>query len=283
LQVLSLLINMARYGTPFTADALQMPLVMGPLFLLAWGFGLARRFDQLISHYQTLNESLQSQVESKTGELLKLFASMQQKDRQKTLADERARLMQEMHDGLGARVTAALHILRREQVAPAAAAALDEALTDMRLIMDALEPNDGDLATILGNLRYRLEPRLQAAGLQLVWDVEPLEQPVELTASDVLHLQRIVEEALTNALKHSGSDRVVLSLRHDQQAGTADIGVQDFGGPLADVIALNTRVARQGHGVANMTARAERIGAVIDFHRNEFGTLVLLKLPTKKL
>jgi signal transduction histidine kinase len=102
---------------------------------------------------------------------------------------------------------------------------------------------------------------------------------VELTASDVLHLQRIVEEALTNALKHAGCDRVVLSLQHDPQADTADIGIQDFGGPSMAPAVLSVR---QGHGKTNMMMRAERIGGKIEFHRNDDGTLVLLKLPMKK-
>lgn len=276
LQLISLGVNLARFGTPLTADTLQMPLVTGPVFLLLWGMVLARRFDRLLAGYRELNESLQGQVEAKSGELLRLFASMQAKEREKVMADERARLMQEMHDGLGARVTAALHILRREQSSPVAAAALDDALTDMRMIMDALEPNDGDLATILGNLRYRLEPRLNAAGFELGWDVEPLDTQVQLTASQVLHLQRIVEEALTNAIKHSGGHRIRVSLHRQPGSPGVDIGIQDDGhtptGPASP----------RGHGLGNMASRAASIGARLSVERNDQGTLVRLTLPLPK-
>ncbi len=45
------------------------------------------------------------------------------------------------------------------------------ALDEMRMAVDSLQPAQDDLSTLLATLRYRLQPRLDAAGIELVWNV----------------------------------------------------------------------------------------------------------------
>jgi signal transduction histidine kinase len=45
------------------------------------------------------------------------------------------------------------------------------ALDEMRMAVDSLQPTHDDLPTVLATLRYRLQPRLDAAGIELVWNV----------------------------------------------------------------------------------------------------------------
>ena len=69
--------------------------------------------------------------------------------------------MADMHDGIGGQLISKLSLVEngeasKEQVA----AALRECIDDLRLAIDSLEPAGDDLLPVLGNLRYRLEPRL---------------------------------------------------------------------------------------------------------------------------
>lgn len=274
-QIVASGVNMARFGTPLTASHLQVPLYLGPLFLLLWGLVTAGRFDGLLRHYQSLSQSLELQVQQARAELEKAFESIRATEQSRLLADERARLAQEMHDGVGAKLTAALHILRREGQSDVARSVLQEALTDMRLFMDVMEPHEGDLSTVIGNLRYRLEPRLNAAGFALVWHADDVTTRLDLSASDVLHVQRIVEEALTNAIKHSGGTEIALSLSFDPSSQAVVVDIRDNGhGAIADPVASGD----SGKGLANMRKRAELLGALLETSASPSGGRVRLSL-----
>ena len=119
---------------------------------------------------------------------------------------ERERLMRDMHDGVGSQLMTTLAAVERDELdSPAVAALLRDCIADLRLVIDSLEPEQRSLQLALANLRYRLEPQLQAAGIRLQWVV-----PADAgTASawppgTVLQVLRIVQEGLVNAIRHSG-------------------------------------------------------------------------------
>ena len=60
----------------------------------------------------------------------------------------------------------------------------------MRMAVDAWQPAHDDLVTVLATLRYRLQPRLQAAGIEVVWDVPELPALRQLAPHEVLQVQR---------------------------------------------------------------------------------------------
>ena len=274
-QVVSSAVNMARFGTPLTASNLQVPLYLGPLFLVLWGFVTAGRFDGMLRHYRSLSQTLERQVHQARIDLEQAFESMRKAERSRLLGDERARLAQEMHDGVGGKLTAALHILRREGQSEVARGVLQDALTEMRLFMDAMEPHEGDLATVIGNLRYRLEPRLNAAGFALVWHADESTARLDLSTSDVLHVQRIVEEALTNAIKHSGGSEIALSLSFDPGSEAVIVDIQDNGHGLAAAPPMS---GDRGKGLANMRKRADLLGARLETSASASGSRVRLLL-----
>jgi len=156
---------------------------------------------------------------------------------------------------------------------------LGTALDELRMAVDALQPTHGDLTTVLATLRYRLQPRLQAAGIAIDWQVDEL-PPIEgLTPTTVLQLQRVLQEAFTNALRHAQAsrlwvracldhgppERLVLSVEDDGR------GLPDNGGGAAPA---------GGQGLSSMQARAQAIGAELSVGPGAHGgTLVRLALP----
>ena len=185
--------------------------------------------------------------------------------------------MQDMHDGLGSQLLSSLMLVERgalsnEQVAQI----LRESIDDMRLAIDALAAEDSDLLAALGNMRFRMEPRLRVAGIELQWDARNLPEEVDIDPNSVLPVLRIVQEALTNAIKHSRARvvRVTLSVDHDGDAQWLAIRVTDNGRGLA----ANTGGA--GRGMLNMKNRAARIAALLKVESVPgAGTMILLRLP----
>jgi signal transduction histidine kinase len=184
--------------------------------------------------------------------------------------------MQDMHDGLGSQLLSSLMLVERgalsnEQVAQI----LRESIDDMRLAIDALAADDSDLLAALGNMRFRMEPRLKIAGMELQWDARGLPEEVDIDPDAVLPVLRIVQEALTNAIKHSRARvvRVTLGVEVDGEAQWLSIRVTDNGRGLAGT------GNGGGRGMLNMRNRASRIGAFLKVETVPgAGTMILLRL-----
>jgi signal transduction histidine kinase len=162
--------------------------------------------------------------------------------------------------------------LTNEQVAQI----LRESIDDMRLAIDALAAEDSDLLSALGNMRFRMEPRLKAAGMELQWDARGLPEELDIDPDAVLPVLRIVQEALTNAIKHSRARavRVTLGVDHDGDAQWLSIRITDNGRGLA------AGTSGSGRGMLNMRNRAGKIGALLKVETVPgAGTMLLLRLP----
>lgn len=209
-------------------------------------------------------------------------AALHEHQKQEAVMQERQRIIRELHDGVGAHLVGLLNLVSRGNVEPALITeAATQALDEMRMAVDALQPMDGNLSTLLGTLRYRLQPRLDAAGIAVDWDMQDLAAVDGLSPKTALQIQRILLEAITNVMRHAGADRVALSVRlvegpprEVQLCFTDDgIGIPDGAGE------------RLGVGLANMRARAASIGAELSVTRRvnrvpdrRPGTEILLRL-----
>ena len=140
---------------------------------------------------------------------------------------------------------------------------VQQALDEMRMAVDSLQPVHDDLVTVLATLRYRLQPRLQAAGIEVVWDVAELPALRQLSPHVVLHVQRILMDAFTNVLKHAHASQVIVQARwHDGAPPRVTLQITDDGvGRRAGADAIGA--SPQGCGIDNMRARAVAIGATL--------------------
>lgn len=242
-----------------------------PLFL-AIGWGLLRRLLDSLHEVETLNRSLEARVAEKHVELETNYTRLHAIERAAAVAEERARVMQDMHDGMGSQLMTTLALVENKRLDQAEVAeALRGCIDDMRLTIDSLQPDDSDLVSLLGNLRYRLEPRLLAAGIELDWrvsDLPPLEHAGPHASLQVL---RIVQEAFTNVLKHARASRVTVETQNDSSG--ARLAITD-NGCGTDRTGGNRN---PGRGLANMRQRARSIGAELDIRSEEGGHCVELR------
>jgi signal transduction histidine kinase len=178
-----------------------------------------------------------------------------------------------MHDGLGASLVVLLRYVQSKRPDAHIEQRVKEALQELRISIDALEPSGGDLGAVLGNLRYRLEPLLEPAGVHLEWEVAELPRIEALEPTAVFALQRIVLEAVANALKHSAATRVRISAQA-APGGGVEIRIEDDGR------GFDASSPAAGLGLTNMRTRASRIGAKLDISsRAGNGTVVRLLIP----
>ncbi len=255
-------------------DGVQALNFAGPLMLLALATPLIDGFMRTMHETEAARVELETRVREREQLLKRNFERLRESERGKVEAQERQRIMQDMHDGLGSQLMSSLMLVERGAVSnDQFAQILRESIDDMRLAIDALAADDADLAAALGNLRFRMEPRLRAAGMELTWDARRLPEELGLHPDMVLPILRIVQEALTNALKHSRAKavRVTLATEGTGDAQWLDIRIADNGCGIAE-----ERVG--GRGLLNMRNRAQKIGAQLKLETGiNVGTTVHLR------
>jgi signal transduction histidine kinase len=182
--------------------------------------------------------------------------------------------MQDMHDGLGSQLLTSLAAVERGALDPKGMAqVLREAVDDMRLAIDTLSPGREGLLEALGNLRYRLEPRFRAAGIELKFARRHLPDRLEVAAEHALQILRVLQESLTNVLKHAHARAVEVTLSLEPDPPRFVLAVADDGG------GFDPGVPAAGRGLSGMRRRAERIGAALELVSDARGTRVVLSYP----
>ena len=199
--------------------------------LFGWALAIivVYRFRQTSEINQGLTLSLTQRVTEKEVELAAIYLQKEQLARQHERTTERTRILRDMHDGVGANISTAIRQLEfglatRKEVL----ITLRESMDQLKLSIDAMNLPLGDLTSLLANLRYRLEPRLKAAGIELSWGVEQLPLMTWLDALAMRHVQFMVYEAISNALQHAGATVMRIELKPTQEGG-AQLRVMDNG------------------------------------------------------
>lgn len=164
-----------------------------------------------------------------------------------------------MHDGLGSQLSTILSSLGRNTPQErATAAALHECLLELKLLVDGADETVS-VVQLLASLRYRLQPLLQASGIELHWHVAFAQELEQFDGARAREVLRIAQEALGNVVRHSGASQVRLRLRHVQPAQTLELEINDNGKGLASALERDAHHA-MGRGPGGMRQRAAALG-----------------------
>lgn len=235
------------------------------------GVQLVDRFAKSLGAVEQMNVTLARQVAEKERELAANYEKLRGMERERAVSDERQRIMQDMHDGLGSQLLTSLAAVERGALDPKAMAqVLRDAMDDMRLAIDTLSPGREGLLEALGNLRYRLEPRFRAAGIELRFAYRDLPERLEVDPDAALQILRVLQESLTNVLKHAHARRVVVEVSLARDPARFVLAVTDDGG------GFDSAAPAAGRGLSGMRRRAQRIGASLDVTSDAQGTRVAL-------
>jgi signal transduction histidine kinase len=184
--------------------------------------------------------------------------------------------MRDVHDGIGGNLVSTLAMVEnRHASVDQVAAALRSSLDEMRIVIDSLDPMIDDLNILLGSFRGRMEPRIRSHGLRFSWEISDLPVITRLGSHEYLQILRIMQEAVTNVIKHAKAKviRVQTGVRSASGRGPGVfIAIQDDG------VGLGER-CQPGRGHANMSERASQIGALLRIVETDLGTLVDLWIP----
>ncbi|PCJ45384.1 MAG: hypothetical protein COA74_15755 [Gammaproteobacteria bacterium] len=255
-----------------------------PPGLLLFAYILLKQFVEALNETEDLNKNLASQVAHKHQQLETSYKQLKAMDREKVLAEERQRLMLDIHDGMGGQLVSIIALLESQSVANnTIKMALHTALDDLRLMIDSMEDVNGDLRSILAMLRERLEPRLSAAGIKIEWQLDDLPALPDMGPEKSLQLLRIFQEAITNVLKHARATCIILraGLSSDK-SGCQGILIEcrDNGQGLR---AGKANPYHSGRGLGNIQKRAAVLGGVAKIKDlQNAGVIVSLWIPLQQ-
>jgi signal transduction histidine kinase len=207
---------------------------------------------------------------------------------QAAVAVERGRIARELHDVVAHNVSmivvqagAAARVLHGEQpdvrnALEVIAASGRETVDEMRTLLGVLRSDDGPAALKpqpgLADLE-QLVSGVREAGLPVTLRIEGAPRPLPPTLD--LSAFRIVQEALTNTLRHAGPARAEVTVRYEDGLVTleiADTGHGPDGGPITG--------RGTGHGLVGMRERATMLGGELEAARADSGGFtVRARLP----
>lgn len=244
---------------------------------------VANSFNKMADELKTAYTGMEETIASKTAQLQTEFLRNEQEAKRVAALEERARIMRDIHDGLGGHLIGLLGVARRERVdVQQIQGMVQEALVDFRIAIDSLSPEDTDILTALANLRYRLTSRLDAAALTTKWMLHDMPEGLPISREVAFHVQRIVTEALTNVIKHAEAKAALVELVWDAKANRIVVSVCDDGRNAGWFAQANGPT--EGRGLANMRKRAQLMGGEIEITSAtvgeiEWGTVLRLILP----
>ncbi|QIL72972.1 ATP-binding protein [Diaphorobacter sp. HDW4B] len=194
---------------------------------------------------------------------------------------ERQRIARELHDQVGSQLVNAMMLFdSKEDKTHPVVQTLEQCMLDLRLLVDVMGDQKGNLAEKLGTLRHRLQPVLDKRGIQLYWVVnaEPADQlPTGMRARE---LCRLVQEAISNVLQHSKASQLMVELRPFVEGSDGDwlLRVVDNGVGLQQ----SARDGYVGRGLAHMKRRAAKAGGTLSIvSEGTSGTQIIVVVSSK--
>lgn len=188
--------------------------------------------------------------------------------------EERRRIASDLHDDLGAQLLTIAQVSRRGQDADSVAGMARRALEEMRLAVRGLAGDAAAAQDVLADWRAECVERLDAAGWQVVWHAQDPPTGLVFPARTRMQLTRVLREAVSNAIRHSGGRRCQLRIVFD--GGSMRIAVEDDGRGLA----VGTARQGGGHGLPNIERRVRSLGGRHGFEAAEGGgTRLTLEVP----
>jgi len=240
---------------------------------------MQRRYLHAMAQVDLAHATLEARLGERQGLLDAGWQQLRAAERQQAVLRERQRLMRDMHDGVGSTLMSALVLVEQGRLdMRGVAELLRECMDDIRLVIDSMEPVDHDLIALLASLRYRLGRRMELSGVRLTWQVADVPRLDWMDAGSALQILRIVQESLTNVLKHARAQSVALAtcLHDDGERRWVRVTIVDDGCGF-DPARLEGDAS--GRGLRNLRSRARALQGRLTLRSRPGSTEVTLDLP----
>lgn len=255
----------------YTAFTTQLNCI-GMALAMLW------RFAANLKRVEGFNVELKQSVADARGELATTLKRQHELELVQARLGERLSLAHDLHDGLGGMLIGNIATLEEApETIPTRRmlAVLRELRDDLRLIIDTASAQtygEDTLGQLVAPLRHRMTHLFETRRIAIRWRVEGTDE-LRLTSTQSMDILRVLQEALTNVLKHSGATAAEVELIHLDER--LRLEVRDDG------IGLPAENATLGTGMRSMRLRAQRLGAQLTTTAREGITSIRLEMPLR--
>jgi signal transduction histidine kinase len=229
---------------------------------------------------RTARDTLESIVQERTAALCRLSAQLLS-----VQDEERRRIARELHDGLGQYLAAAKITLdtlvitqpETESYLSEVEQLLARAITETRTLSHLLHPPLLDAAGLTSAATWYVEGFGKRSGIQAKLTLP--KKLGRLPTSVETALFRIMQEALTNVHRHSGSAKVEVAL--EVEKNLALLAIRDFGKgiPKKTLELFLEAGTNVGVGLAGIRERVKELGGSFDVQSSKKGTTLKVSIP----
>lgn len=250
---------------------------------------------------KTQNDRLELAVQERTASLAELAYSLDQRNKEilaqseqlrglsaeilRAQDEERRRIAREMHDSAGQTLTALsieqARIAKRLADQPDLAQVMEYAQTlaeqltqEVRTTAYLLHPPTLDEGGVGNALRWYVDGLTSRNEINFVLQIS--EDFGRLPATAELAVFRIVQEALTNIRRHSGSKDAVIRIGRND--GTVSVEVEDHGNGMSPEKVIEIQ-ERGGVGFRGMRERLRQLGGELSIKSGPTGTTIRAQIP----
>lgn len=257
----------------------ELPLTFyaaGPVGLLL-GLGvvasIAREASEARRAVTRANDILAARLKRQDAELARSYEAQKQILERQAVIEERQRIVRDMHDGIGGQLLGLMMQVRGGASEPKVIEeGLQSSIADLRLIVDSMDTAEEGLAEAFRSFEHRVRPQIEAAGIRLRVSHGLTDDLPGPGARHTLQILRILQEAVSNAIRHSGGQEIVFENgRLDD--GRVRVRIQDDGQGLP-------ANPRGGRGLTSMRGRAKAVGGELTIDSGPAGTSLTLDFPT---
>jgi two-component system NarL family sensor kinase len=261
--------------------------------VIEW-FGAARDITvpkQMEVDLREAHSKLEMRVRQRTEELEKVQGDLRELSAKllQLQDEERRRIARDLHDSAGQTLTVlGMNLGQLEQLAQSGNAQFTEKLQEAQELLQRvtqeirttsylLHPPLLDESGIAAALRWYIDGLNQRTPLKI--DLSISEDFGRLPRETELAMFRIVQESLSNVLRHSGSDVAIIRIKRHNS--TVTLEVEDHGRGIAaeKLVALNE--GGSGVGVRGMRDRVRHLSGEMKLESTDSGTTVSISLPDR--
>jgi two-component system, NarL family, sensor histidine kinase UhpB len=268
---LIVVIELAVQHNKLTVPGIHVLHFVVPVTFIAVGLRLVQVYAKALGAAEAGRHTLETRVAEITADIERNFAQLAEMRVEQVTARERKRIAADLHDDLGAKLLTIVHTSESDRISTLAR----EALEEMRLSVRGLTGKPVRLTDALGDWRAEVMSRLGQTGISAEWTSPSEELAQTLQARAYVQTTRILREAISNIIKHSGASRCTVT--GAVKRGDFVLTIQDNGNGIP--MELDGQLDR-GHGMASMKHRAKQLqGQCLVESGPGYGTVIRLTLP----
>ncbi len=220
---------------------------------------------------EMLRSTLEVRVVERTQELAQTHATLLKSEVERAQIQGRELLLRDVHDGFGSQLlTASMLVKASKLTQEEMETLLQECIDDLYLVIDISSATAEQFFDMMLDFKTRFSRRVIGGQARLHWDFQKGHWP-QISKTTALHMLRILQEGVTNALKHSRSTNIWITASFDHSTQILRLKVVDDGTGMTMQSAL-------GRGIHNMSKRAGILGGELTITDARPGTSVELQV-----